>query len=55
MKYLKVNKGTTATSLKNFGKDVDDWCQRLLGYKDNDGKKIINVFQEALWLTGKCC
>ena len=46
MKYLKVNKGTAATSLKNFGKDVDDWCQRLLGYKDSEGKKIINVFQK---------
>ena len=46
MKYLKVNKGTAATSLKNFGKDVDDWCQRLLGYKDSEIKKIINVFQK---------
>ena len=46
MRYLKVNKGTAANSLKNFGKDVDDWCQRLINYTDSDGKKIINVFQK---------
>lgn len=46
LKYLRVKAGTTKNSLQSFGKNIDDWAQRILGYKASDGKKLVNVFQK---------
>ena len=53
LRFLKVNKGTATNSLQKYNKQIDDWAQRILGYKNSDGKKLVNVFESRSTMLEK--